>query len=54
MHRFFLVFDELHATIGLICKHLEHLACLQGAQQNQGEVRQYHVFLESDTVWFSF
>ena len=55
MHRsFFLVFEEFLATIGLIRKQLEHLVCLLGARQNQGEIRQYHVFLESENFWFLF
>ena len=51
---FFLIFEEIHATIGLIRKHLEHLVGLLGAQQNQGEVRQYHGFLEPETFWLLF
>ena len=50
MHRsFFLIFEEVRATIGLIRKHLEHLVGLLGARQNQGEVPQYQGILESET-----
>ena len=51
---FFLIFEEIHATIRLNRDHLEHLVGLLGAQQSQGEVRQYHGFLESETFWFLF
>ena len=54
MHRSFLIFEEFHATIGLIRKHLEHLVDLLGARQNQGEVRQNHGFLEAEIFWFYF
>ena len=54
MHRYFLIFEEFPATIGLIRKHLEQLVGLLVARQIQGEVRQYHGFLESDTFWFYF
>ena len=52
MHRS--LFEEFHATIGPIRKHLEHLVGLLGARQSQGEVRQNHGFLESETFWFLF
>ena len=54
MHRYFLIFEAFPATIGLIHKHLEHLVRLLAARQIQGEVRQYHAFLESETIRFLF
>ena len=55
MHRyFFLIFEDFHAIIVLIRKHLEHFVGFLGAGQTKGEVRQYHVFLESETFWFLF
>ena len=54
MHRSFFIFEEFHATIGLIQKNLAYLVSLLGVRQNQGEVRQYHGFSESETFWFLF
>ena len=54
MHRFFLIFEEFHTTIGLNRKHLKHAVNFLGARQNQGEVRQYRGFLESETFCFFF
>ena len=55
MHRsFFLIFEEFHATIGLLRKYLEHLVGVLSARQNQGEVWQYHGFIDSETFWFLF
>ena len=51
---FLLIFEEFHATIGLLLKHLEYSVGLLGVRQNQGEVRQYLGFLGSETFWFIF
>ena len=51
---FFLKLEEFHATIGLIRTHLENLVGLLSAKQNQGEIRKYHGFLESETFLFLF
>ena len=48
------MFEEFHEAIGLFRKHLEHMVGLLGTRQNQGEVRQYHGFLESETFRFLF
>ena len=50
----FLIFEEFHPTKRLIHKRLELSVGLLGLRQNQGEIRQYHGFLESEASWFLF